>query len=272
MSDLFKFNRTTFLDIDDDRIQALLSGSLSQLDFVKLLTNKDPWVIANGELKLLSESDIQAGKDSFAKFRRGIISKTGGINVEHIKKHRDLIVSVYPEMLPHYETTEREVSAADCEECAKGTKYAKLIETLVSIPPDGRDLSKLSVLGELALKKLKGEEIDPSTVVIDYPDGVARDLPKFKSRSAVKSPSNETVMGTFQRPSCKLCVVKHLAYAFECLKEVAQGYTPERGHDHFALAVASLEHAEQEALKDDVLLSEKIRDFRNRLEAKVSWK
>jgi len=271
MSDLFKFDRSVFVDVDDKRVQMLLDSSLSQLEFIKLMKNSDPWVISNGELKLLTEKDIQAGKDSFAKFRRGVIQKTGGITPDLIKTYKDLIISVYPEMTIHYDNTEKEISESGCPECAINGKYAKLVETLVSLKPDGRDLSKLSILGDTPLKKLRGEEIDPSTIVIEYPEGVERSLPKMKTGNSKSAPAG-VVTGIFQRPSCKLCVVKHLAYAFECLKEVAAGYTLERGHDHFALAVASLEHAEQEALKDDANLAEKIRDFRNRLESKVSWK
>ena len=90
----------------------------------------------------------------------------------------------------------------------------------------------------------------------------------------MKVPTSEVseVPGTLDRPSCKLCVLKHLAYAFECLKEGAQGYTPERGHDHLALVIASLEHAEHEALKEAPEFAEKIRDFRNKLTSRMSWK
>ena len=265
----FNFDRDMLSHVDDERVQKLLSGVMSQEDFIKSTVLEDPWVFVDNNMKLLSEQQINSNVESYIRFRKGTIIATGGVTPDTLVANRDLVCEVYPEITEAFERTDAEIAAEpNCKECVKNFKYGKVLEQLLKMKYDGRDLSKLSVFGPLAVAKLKGQSIDLEDIVVDVPPGIKKTPFKMKSETAIKSAPQEG----FDRPACKLCVLKHLAYAFECLKEVAQGYTPESGHDHLAIAIASLEHAEHEALAGDPTFAEKIRNFRNRLTSKVSWK
>ena|GEM_PF-2009442 len=92
-------------------------------------------------------------------------------------------------------------------------------------------------------------------------------LPKFlpgkqTANTTATAPSTPNSELQKDRPSCTFCFLKHLGSAIILLKEVASGYTPEKGHPHFALALAHLSEAENEIIVSDSSSAAAIREIR----------
>lgn len=279
MADLYKV-RPEIWELDDERVNQLQSGAITQAEFMRLIRPTDPFELQNGELVLLTEADIKNRADGYIQMRRSSIINTGGLHPNAIYDNKDAFIKVYPELKDQLAVADAAIQKENCKGCARNKHLGPILESLLKLMPGNRDFTVLEpLLTKLpyALLRLKGEAIDINTVSIEIPEGLKKQMIPRKSGMLTKplaAQPFEYVPGTYVQPEntlnitregCIDCVRKHLSQAYILFEESLQGYSEARGYIHTSLALGHLAEAADECIKVDPVLAEQIRALRVRV-------
>jgi len=157
--------------LDDDRVQGLRTGEITQTEFMRLMKQEDPWELRQGKLHLVTEKENEDRKVMFTNQRRMALKKTGGLTGSAISDDPANFKRAYPEVAIEIDRVMREIKAEACVGCAANQKMIPILEQILKAETQGRDLTMLKNLTPLTLKKLRGGDIDAEVDVapIEYP-------------------------------------------------------------------------------------------------------
>ena len=300
MNEIFKIDDNIW-NVDDTRIDKLYNKEIDHQQFLRVLRPDDPFKILNGKLTLLTKEVIESEIQIYRINKKYDIEKNSDISPLLLYEQQNKLLKVYPELKDTINEVNKLIAdEKNCSNCAKMRYTSKILEKLLSIKYDGRDLSSLDFLTELCYRKLKGEDILVSAIGIPLPQYLTKTY-NIKYRSTPRIINNNNIISNYSnnnvsnttiinkninnqllvensngivRPACKNCTTKHLSESIALLnisqaiiqlKELLQGYTVERGYSHQWLAIGHLAEAADEIIKDNPELALEIRNVRLKL-------
>lgn len=222
----------------------------------------DDVFIVGGEITRLSKDEIA----SYTETHRAAVKRAFVAGRQHLRDPMlwlaraanlsEPINAIYQELV-------EKQKKGGCTNCMINQALARVIPLLTAY-------LKVNPNASEAIELLTPEYIDYlKTGTI--PDKILNaSLPKVlpgKSKTTTNFTSNAELQK--ERPACTFCFLKHIGSAIILLKEVASGYTPEKGHPHFALALAHLSEAENEIIATDSTVASALRDIRLSLTGQV---
>lgn len=175
-------------NLDDDRIFMLEKGRFDEKEFISRLAPEDPILVNIDEkneityVNVMTESQIEAGKKKFLDRVKKLILRTGNVTDRSIVfKKKLIILKVFPELEEIYDEVEESIDSSDCESCAKNKYALKILDKMYELGGEGREIRHLKpFLPELAIKKLKGEEISTEGIPIEIPKSISKKKIPFK--------------------------------------------------------------------------------------------
>lgn len=241
---------------DDERVRKLQKGEVTPQQFMRSTLPQDPFVVDKRVIRLATTEVLGQIQERYTRAMEDRLTKTGGAKPVEVFDNREQLFKVYPELATQYADLEEELKG--CTNCSKRKYGRQILDSVLQISYDGRDLSSLeNFLPEDTIKILKGEEIERKSVSPRLP-------PFLQKKKAIDKPSREKLIenpNKIEREPCVDCVRKHVAQAIILLREVKQGYASDF-HVHKWLAVGHLAEAADEALGYDEALAQKIRTIR----------
>lgn len=245
--------------LDDNRVKALKNGEISQIEFMRMITPEDPFMWEKGTLRYISKQENNKRKNEYIKRRRDQLTYTGGITANIFWENRKIFSKIYPKLKNDIKNVEKEIEKEQCKGCALSKKVFPILQKLFNIKYIGQDLSLLEpILPEYSIKKLQGKKFDVNKIPIKIPL-------IFKNKKNISVKNGEKLIKNplgIIRPTCLDCVRKHCAHAIIQLREVIKGYTKEAGYDHEEFALANIDEAIDESLKDNLKLAKKINSIK----------
>ena len=212
---LFKINDSV-RSYEDEKLEKVLSGAITQEQFIQLIAPDDPYVIVRGELRVLTEQDMENSKKSYIRQMQDNLKKTGGLRGEGFYAVKDKLLLVYPELKDDLATVQAQIEKEDCKGCAMNSKLQPVMQKLFGLPVAGRDLASLTgAVPPLTLRILKGETLtDAELPDILIPPG----FDKRKLKQKTGAPAAATPAANVPRASRLHMVKLHLAEASACAK------------------------------------------------------
>ena len=242
---------------DDNRVNLLKSKEMTQLEFMRLIGLDDPWELHGRNLKVITKDEQIKRKIQYKKSYTDFLKNTGGLTGAIVKTHYELFVKIYPEIKEQFDTIKKEIEKDNCQGCTVNQKMQPVVEKILTLDPKERDLTSLSKLDPLIIKKLKGEEIEVKQDDIKLPPNIIKkDVPLLKdSKELLSSP---TIIKSGDTQNCIMCARKHIAKAISLLNEYKTGKYP----DSKWLAIGELSLAEDHVIVEHPNLAEQIRTER----------
>jgi len=257
---VFKLDHTS--DLPSELLTLFAQSSDGQMNVEKLMTILnlyDDLFVVGGEVARLNAEQIAAYEQTHREgvkkaFMSGrLFHRDPMLWLARAAKLSAAINAIYQELAAKQKK-------GSCTTCAVNQAVARVMPLLTEFWKANPDSSEAVEL----LTPDYVEYLKTGTV----PDAILNaKLPKFlpgqqqKNTSTVAAnPVNSELQK--DRPACTFCFLKHLGSAIVLLKEVASGYTPEKGHPHFALALAHLSEAENEIIVADSASAAAIREIR----------
>lgn len=238
------------------------SGKFNMKNLMAIIMKYDDVFIVGGEITRLSEDELASYTAAHqASAKKAFISGRQRLRdpllwVARAAKLSDSIDSIYQELTAKQQK-------GGCTTCAINQALARVIPLLTEYwkaNPDSTEVVEL--LTPEYIEYLTNGTIPDSVLNASLP----RVLPGKPPESST-SVSNSNSELQKDRPACMFCFLKHIGSAIILLKEVAAGYTPEKGHPHFALALAHLSEAENEIIAADATAANAVREVRLSLTA-----
>lgn len=158
-----------------------------------------------------------------------------------IVKNRELVLSVFPEAEEAFSRLDKAEGEPGCTSCKKRSYARNLLNKVISLSGDGRDLSAFN---------------SKETAVLNT---------VLKAGNAQKPVSDYDRDILENRLACPDCVCKHLSQAFVLLKESVQGY-----REHVALASGRLERAAKFVSKQNIRMRNRLMEIKKELDESLS--
>ena len=177
MTDMFKIDPDIY-GLADGRVQALRTGELTQLEFMRLTRPEDPWEIRAGTLvKITPEMQAEQRLWHLAA-RQGMMRQTGGLAGTMVVEHAEAFQEAYPELRQAIGQAVAAVQAKNCHGCAVNSEMGPVLQALLQAPPEGRDVSALERAGLPAavLQRLAGREVEVDPASMQYPPQLDKDF------------------------------------------------------------------------------------------------
>ena len=255
---MFKLDHTS--DLPSELLTLFAQSPDGRMDVEKLmaiLNNYDDLFVVGGEVTRLTSEQIaayeqthrEAVKKAFMSGRQ--FHRDPMLWLARAAKLSTAINDIYQELAARQKK-------GSCTTCAVNQATARAMPLLTEFWRANPDSSEaVELLTSEYVEYLKNGTIPDSILNVQLP----KFLPgKQPVTAAVPSTPNPELQK--DRPACTFCFLKHLGSAIILLKEVASGYTPEKGHPHFALALAHLSEAENEIIVSDSVSATAIREIR----------
>jgi len=149
----------------------------------------------------------------------------------NIQKDKEAILEKFPQFESFYHDIEK---APSCKSCLRRKHERMLVKALREelSKPENAELRSAFMSGNISMAKFTPESVD--------------------------------------RESCMFCFEKHMAKALVLLKEVEAGYTPDKGYPHLWLALGNLSEAEDEIIKEDKEMAQRVRQLRRKITMEIS--
>jgi len=234
-------------------------GQVGMEKLMAILNNYDDLFVVGGAVTRLTAEQVAA----YEQTHREMVKKAF---MSGRQFHRDpmLWLARTAKLSTAINTIYQEVAVkqqkGNCTTCAVNQAVARVIPLLTDFwkaNPDSNEAVEL--LTPEYVEYLKTGVIPDKILNVKLP----KVLPgqQQKTTPALASATTNTELQK-DRPACTFCFLKHLGSAIILLKEVASGYTPDKRHPHFALALAHLSEAENEIIVADSATASAVREVR----------
>jgi len=234
-------------------------GQISMEKLMAILNNYDDLFVVGGVVTRLTAEQIAAYEQTHLEMvKKAFISGR--------QYHRDpmLWLARAAKLSTTINAIYQEVAAkqqkGNCTTCAVNQAVARVMPLLTEFWKANPDSTE-------AIELLTPEYVEYLKTGVISDKILNAKLPKVlpgqqqKTTPAVTATSTNAELQK-DRPACTFCFLKHLGSAIILLKEVASGYSPDKGHPHFALALAHLSEAENEIIVADSATASAIREIR----------
>ena len=170
-------------DWDDPRLNALLDGSMTQLEFLRLIRSTDPWEVRDGVLRPVDKEELARRKAQFEANAVARLIETGGFTTKILKDHKNVFRELYPEIMSDFDRIEKEIAAEKCVGCAANKKLRPVWDAILAAEPV-KDSPLLKKLPILVAKRLRGETIsqEEAREAVVYPPVFEKIYPPVKFR------------------------------------------------------------------------------------------
>lgn len=184
-------------ELDDPRIDLLKKGDAEDLIFLKLIRENDPFEMINGTtLHYITQEEIDTDIKNFLAKKKSLFEQTGLVDPQTFLKYKDVIISVFPELNEDFQNAKNIIEKPSCPSCELNRALIPAIVKMFALPMENRDLDKLKILGEVAIKKFMGETdlIDEKKIVIA--PGLIKNKIPFKKQKTEKTIQKEVTTTT----------------------------------------------------------------------------
>jgi len=235
-------------------------GQISTEKLMTILNNYDDLFVVGGVVTRLTAEQIAA----YDQTHREMVKKAF---MSGRQFHRDpmLWLARAAKLSTAINAVYQEVAAkqqkGNCTTCAVNQAVARVMPLLTDFwkaNPDSAEAVEL--LTPEYVEYLKTGVIPEKILNTKLPKVLPGQQQKNTAPTVAATSTNSELQK--DRPACTFCFLKHLGSAIILLKEVVSGYTPEKGHPHFALALAHLSEAENEIIVADSATATAIREVR----------
>ena len=242
---------------DDEKLNALINGTIQPENFIQLIAMDDPYVVTQGELKILTEEEVEKGKTNYVTQVKNGMLKTGGLTGQNVYDNQEAFKAMFPEIAAELTTADEQIKKENCQSCALNSKMQLVMQKLF-----GLDLKKPRVhtdalkgrIPDNAWRILCGEELKESDLApIDIP-------PYFNKRKLKpKDPLASSVSILGVKVAKNILVKSHLAEA----AAHARTYMLHADSDAAWKVVGHLQAAAAEAAADMPDTAKAIRELLN---------
>ena len=196
---------------DDEKLNALITGAIQPENFMQLIAMDDPYMVTQGELRIMTDEDVEKQKNNYVNQVKTHMLKTGGLTGQNIHDNAQAFKELFPGISAELDTAEEQIKKENCQSCALNSKMQPVLQKLFA-----SELSKATVscdqlkdkIPELALRVLRGEKLqDKDLAPVDIPVYFMKRKLKLKEQLA----SSRSVAGN--RPPKAMLVKSHLAEA-----------------------------------------------------------
>lgn len=119
-------------DAKDPQVEALMAGTITDVDFIKGLTPESPFYIRNG---VLTTVDDPAIVEEIKRMQAHMAANPPGIRVDGnaaMAKESE-ILKVFPELAPAYQAVKDALNDAKCVGCARNRELAKMQDAFTAL-------------------------------------------------------------------------------------------------------------------------------------------